>query len=517
MPQGLLRQLKLHSPFATLRARVMLAAWALCTAGILAAIFMADLDRTRDELEKLGRGFLQHVSDRALVSETAIEGFGAFVASMDEFEPAKAEAYANRLLNRYPFLYMFEVAERIPHAQREATERLLGLRYPGFQIKRFTYESDRSWVPIEPADYYYPIIFQQPFFDDGDNIVGLDIHASDLLKNAMETSFERGEPVATHPFDLAEGDRGYVLHRPVQYLAGQPPSAFEAPAYVLLALKSNTLFSELESRPERMAVRLAHREIDLDQEHCNVLVLPAAAASASEVLLLPRFQAQHALDLSSQPFLLGVEWQLGWGDLSLGYMVGVVFASLLIFLAVRTYAEHYIRSEFQALENEGRLYELANFDSLTGLANRSHLMDFLESALARAQRHRHQLVILFIDVDGFKEINDTYGHNTGDLVLEKVASRLSQELREDELLARFGGDEFVWVSADSEEVVVVDSLISRLKHKFDQPIIAKKTEFRVTISIGSAVYPKDGRNITALFEVADRAMYRDKRDTPPDL
>lgn len=490
----------------------MLAAWALLTVAILAAITLADLDRAHDELGQLGQSFLQHVSDRALVSETAIEGFEAFVASMDEFDPEKAEAYADRLLQRYPFLYMFEVAKRIPHARREPIEAELEARYPGFRIKRFTYESDRAWAPVDSASYYYPIIFQQPFFDDGDNIAGLDIHSSDVLKVAMEMSFERGEPVATRPFDLAEGDRGYVLHRPVQYLAGRPPSAFEAPAYVLLALKSETLFSELASRPARVAVRLIHREMDPDHEYSNVLLLPAAPATASEVLLLPRFQEQQILDLSSQPFLLSVEWQLGWGDLSLGYMLGVIIASLLMFLAVRSYAEHYICSEILVLEKEGRLYELANFDSLTGLANRSHLMDFLESALARAHRQRHQLVILFIDVDGFKEINDTYGHTTGDLVLAQVASRLSEELREDELLARFGGDEFVWVSADTEDVLRLDSLVARLKRRFEQPVTARKSEFRISISIGSAVYPEDGRNITALFETADKAMYRDKRE-----
>lgn len=495
---------------------MLLGAWALLTLGILAAIVLADLNRAHDELERLGRSFLQHVSDRALVSETAIEGFAAFIASMDEFDQDKAKAYADRLLRRYPFLYMLEVARRTPRAQRARIETELAVRYPGFQIKQFSYESDRAWASAGQAEYYYPIIFQHPFFGSDDDIVGLDIHSSEVLKVAMAMSFQRGEPVATRPFDLAEGGRGYVLHRPVQYLPGEPPSAFEAPAYVLLALKSDRLFSQLASRPGRMAVRLSHREMDPDQEFSRVLVLPADPATAAERLLLPRFRDQQSLALDSQPFMLDVEWQLGWSDLSLGYMAGVILVSLMMFIAVRGYAEQYIRSEFQALEREGRLYELANFDSLTGLANRSHLMDFLESALARAQRHRHHLVILFIDVDGFKAINDTYGHATGDLVLAQVAGTLSQELREDELLARFGGDEFVWVSADSEEVVMLDGLIMRLKRRFEQPIAAERHEFRVTISIGAAIFPEDGKNISALFEAADRAMYRDKRGITPD-
>ena len=286
---------------------MLLGAWALLTLGILAAIVLADLNRAHDELERLGRSFLQHVSDRALVSETAIEGFAAFIASMDEFDQDKAKAYADRLLRRYPFLYMLEVARRTPRAQRARIETELAVRYPGFQIKQFSYESDRAWASAGQAEYYYPIIFQHPFFGSDDDIVGLDIHSSEVLKVAMAMSFQRGEPVATRPFDLAEGGRGYVLHRPVQYLPGEPPSAFEAPAYVLLALKSDRLFSQLASRPGRMAVRLSHREMDPDQEFSRVLLLPADPATAAERLLLPRFQGQLSLALDSQPFMLDVE------------------------------------------------------------------------------------------------------------------------------------------------------------------------------------------------------------------
>ena len=192
-------------------------------------------------------------------------------------------------------------------------------------------------------------------------------------------------------------------------------------------------------------------------------------------------------------------------------MLSVLFGSLVTLFGVRLYAQQYIRSELMELENEGTLYELANYDPLTSLANRNRLIDFLESALARAQRHKHLCIILFVDLNGFKDINDIHGHATGDRVLVEVARRLSEELRDDELLARYGGDELIWVTSGVEDVSVLEPLIERLRAKFEKPFRVKNTELAVGVSIGWAIYPDDGKNISALFDAADESMYRDKR------
>lgn len=510
-PTGLLRQLKLHHPFATLRAKTLLTFWALVTAGVLSFVLLSDLNRAKATLDSLGDSYLQHVSDRALISETAIEGFAAFIDSMDEFDHKKAQGYAEKLLERYPFLYMFEVARRVIDADRVATEESLAVKYPGFYIKRFSYESDRAWRPVKQAPFYYPLVFQEPLLD-GENLLGLDIFSSDFLKWAMATSFERGESVATEPFDLAEGGRGYVLHRSVEYLGQHPPSAFDANTYVLLAVKSEALFADLMAGPPRLGVRLLHRDFDSGDDRGVVLSNPAMPVTFVEELLFSRFTEDWVLDINSQPFILHMEWQFGLGDLSLVTMLSVIVGSFVMFLGVRAYAQQYIRSELTELESEGKLYELANFDPLTALANRNRLIDFLESALARAKRHKHNCIVLFIDLDNFKDINDAHGHVTGDMVLVDVATRLSTELRDDELLARYGGDEFVWVTAGAEDTSELKPLIERLRALFVQPVAVKGIEFRVGVSIGWAVYPEDGKNISALFDAADKLMYRDKRN-----
>jgi diguanylate cyclase (GGDEF)-like protein len=507
----LARRLKLPGPFASPRTGILFAVWAALTVVAIVALLFTDLHRASARLDLIGKNFLQHVSDRALVSETAVEGFSAFVASMEEFDHEQAKGYARVLLDRYPFLYMFEVADRVSHDDRDAAEQFLGSRYPGFQIKRFAYDAERTWQAMEPADYYYPLVFQEPLLDGPANVVGLDLHSSDFLKAAMRASFLRGEPVATHPFDLVEGVRGYVLHRSVGHLGRRPPGAFDSGEYALLALQSETLFAGLRAAPARVAVRLFHSAFEHDDPAGDVLSVAAKPVSASAALLLPRHEVEYTLDLASQPLVLRLQWQLGWADLSLPLMAGVLVGSALLLWGVRSYAQRFIGDELAALEYEGKLYELANFDALTGLANRNRLMDFLEAGLARARRHKTQLAVLFIDLDGFKSVNDSYGHATGDLVLVEVAQRLGQHLREDELLARYGGDEFVWVTAGAEQAPDLEGLVARLRAEFSQPFVARRTPVQLGVSVGCAVFPRDGRNIAALFEVADAAMYRQKR------
>lgn len=508
---GLLRRLKLHKPFATCRGRLLSLTWVVSTVALLALMLAADLSRAKAQFQQLGSALLLHVSDRSLVSETALEAFAAAVASLDgpDYEPARN--FAGSLLARYPYLYMFEVAVRVDGGERVAFEQRMAQRYPGFAIRQFAFQADRRWRLADQGYFHYPLVFQEPMADGPAYLVGLDIHSNELLRQAMTRSFELGQPVATHPFELAEGGRGYVLHRAVGHLAGRPPSAFEAAEYVLLALKSADLFPGLKGAPARVAVRLAHRDFALDDPAAEVLSRPAQHASWLEAGLLPQLRQNLSLDLMSQPFQLGMEWQLGWEDISLGRMTALVAASLVLFWIVRVIARDFIESELTALEKEGRLFDLANFDSLTGLANRNRLVDFLERSLARARRHHLQLAVLFIDLDGFKAVNDAHGHAAGDLILIEVARRLERHQREEELFARYGGDEFVWVTEGSVGKPELEGLIERLRREFATPFVTKPLEVSLGVSIGCANYPQDGRNVAALFEVADARMYLEKR------
>ena len=153
----------------------------------------------------------------------------------------------------------------------------------------------------------------------------------------------------------------------------------------------------------------------------------------------------------------------------------------------------------------------ATHDALTGLPNRRSFMHELDRSLARAQRSGSMLGILFIDLDGFKRINDELGHHTGDELLREVAHRFEQSLRKSDLVARLGGDEFA-VIADAADCDVLEQLGQRLVDIVSVPLIEGQQERRISASIGIAFYPVDAADGTALLSEADAAMYRAKRE-----
>ncbi len=149
-------------------------------------------------------------------------------------------------------------------------------------------------------------------------------------------------------------------------------------------------------------------------------------------------------------------------------------------------------------------------DALTGLPNRLLLQDRLGHALEIAHRHGGKLALMFIDLDRFKIINDSLGHDIGDLLLIEVAARLSACLRRSDTIARLGGDEFVVVASDIEGVHEVTEIAEKIIGHLMQPMLLKESEVQIGASIGIALYPKDGETITTLMKNADVAMYRSK-------
>jgi diguanylate cyclase (GGDEF)-like protein len=160
-------------------------------------------------------------------------------------------------------------------------------------------------------------------------------------------------------------------------------------------------------------------------------------------------------------------------------------------------------------EARSRLHHSATHDPLTGLVNRSLLRDRLSAALERARAAGRAVGLLFCDIDGFKPINDRFGHRAGDDVLVEVARRLLGATRETDVVSRYGGDEFVILLEDADEVVA-RSVIERVRAALAQPIrLDEGTDVQVRVSVGLAVDPGRG-DLDELLAQADSAMYRIK-------
>ncbi|OEH85265.1 diguanylate cyclase [Desulfuribacillus stibiiarsenatis] len=172
-----------------------------------------------------------------------------------------------------------------------------------------------------------------------------------------------------------------------------------------------------------------------------------------------------------------------------------------------------IRSLTQTEKALGKMEILAQHDQLTGLPNRISLDYHLEKAKAQVERQQSSLTFLYLDLDGFKAVNDTLGHHTGDVLLQEVANRLKQHTREDDLVARLGGDEFVMIlSSPTEKAISVgEDIAERVIASLNDPFIIDGNEIIIGCSIGGAVWPADAEETKDVIRLADEALYIVKR------
>ncbi len=177
---------------------------------------------------------------------------------------------------------------------------------------------------------------------------------------------------------------------------------------------------------------------------------------------------------------------------------------------------HILDYRFAALaEQEEAARHAAFHDALTGLPNRALFVDRLEQGFAMAKRHDWTLVVMFLDLDNFKSINDTYGHDVGDTVLKAVGQRLRDNSRGDDTVCRLGGDEFLYLLQEAPDKLTIAAVAEKLINAIRVPCIIKQGDQEISLSvqasIGIAIFPKDGDSSNELVKHADTAMYLAKR------
>jgi diguanylate cyclase (GGDEF)-like protein len=296
------------------------------------------------------------------------------------------------------------------------------------------------------------------------------------------------------------------------------------PYYIAVAVLTVTLLAV------HIAVRSRRTRLDNFFSFAGTLLLAGLLA-----VLVRRDQVGYGIDvtLSWLYLVAGLRYWQRYQQKTIGVLsavFGFMAASLLFPLALilrDTYAPHLrIDSTIRNLpkfiiaigilltfleEEIGRTEHLALHDALTGLPNRRLLEDRLANMLERAERNHTRAAILVVDLDGFKQINDTHGHAVGDDFLREVALRLGKVVRRADTLARSGGDEFTVLVSDILQPNGAKILAQKLQSELDRPIAVRNLQLRVSGSIGIALYPEDGETAEALCARADADMYRVKR------
>ena len=177
---------------------------------------------------------------------------------------------------------------------------------------------------------------------------------------------------------------------------------------------------------------------------------------------------------------------------------------------LRSINGHLVRQVAELTEREAQAQQQADRDGLTGLYNRRKLGELLETAVAHALQDGQRVGVLFIDLDGFKGVNDVHGHSAGDKLLTTVAARIAARARTGDIVCRYGGDEFVVILPRVANMAAALQVADSIRNRVALPYRIDGTELQVTAAIGAAIYPDQAANSVELLELADESMYRAK-------
>lgn len=374
-----------------------------------------------------------------------------------------------------------------------------------------------------PADTYLPIVFVQPM-ESNRQVLGLDVQVLPATARAVRATVATGLPQVTEGIRLVQESgeqRGVVMYQ----------AAF-APDMDRTA-RPNVPPLGVVSAVFRMDDVMQAALGDRGRHHLDWCLVDPGAATGNQRLsgaqgcggddaASARYFSSLPVSFGERTWLLQVRsgpqfeqaargW-VAWGILSVSLLAVAMLGAFLMVLsghARRTEQLVEARTRELAQSNAG-LHQLAMFDPLTHLANRLHWLSEAEKALASARRHGDQLAVAFVDLDHFKDINDSQGHSAGDVLLQSVARRLQGCVRAHDLLARQGGDEFVVLLTRLRSRDDAAALVAKMVKALDAPCTVQGREVAISASVGLAWYDGGDTDVETLLRHADIAMYQAK-------
>ncbi|MBK9578410.1 MAG: GGDEF domain-containing protein [Fibrobacterota bacterium] len=234
--------------------------------------------------------------------------------------------------------------------------------------------------------------------------------------------------------------------------------------------------------------------------------------------ILTAFCMNVLFALAYRNFDFSIASQLICGDI-LGQIYRTAYVLLFGFLLlfIPSTINRLLKAQKKMIEHNLENFEKAHHDTLTGLANRRLLMDFLTKSIALSGRKNRRVAVIYLDLDGFKPINDQLGHDVGDQVLVCVAKRILSVVRESDLASRVGGDEFVVVAQEIDGRSGAEIMARRILEAIQEPMMIQEKKQSLGVSIGVAIYPQHGSTAEELVHVADKAMYLVKKGSKSDF
>jgi len=505
--------LKLYKPYLKPLTRfylLIVLVWFVLLAILITFILSNDISKAEQQFQRTADSMFEHLNNNVQTNESIIEGFASLLSSISINDRQRARLYAKRMLERYPHIYMFEIAEQVE--KPELSKFIDYMRrnvYKNYRLGVFDFSKEREWKKLPDKPVYYPITFIEPMYDDAMSVLGLDLGSHQIFRQALQASSAKDIPVASPPFTMIEGQRGFLLHRGVDVSATEGKD--KRNKYALLVIKAQTLLPLRLLDQGDLSVEVYNQQYHNNSGSGELFQKQSDRHSSIEEWLFPCLSYIREVDNPGQPFVLSLKRQLGFDDLNLLLLLSVLVIAGISYRMVLIFSNLHHHNEMQRLRYENRLYHLANNDSLTGLVNRNFLLDRMRQVLARAKRKQGRFAVVFMDMDNFKEVNDSFGHAAGDHLLKHIAERFKACMREEDTVCRYHGDEFVILLEEVASQEEIEHIKEKLHKCLSKPFFIEGNEVYAGVSIGVSQYPEDGETIEGLLHVADQYMYREKK------
>ncbi|SEI83502.1 diguanylate cyclase (GGDEF) domain-containing protein [Azotobacter beijerinckii] len=486
---------------------------------VVAYLYSAALERRvqAGEFQRLAHVQFRNAQDLLDHSAQLLLAFRGLFMATETVEREEFARFAREMLPSYPEVLAVHWALRVPHDERGAFECDL-LPFQERRLGIFDVSADaRLPVPAPAREEYLPIWYTEPF-EAHRRVLGLDTLARPYNREVARDSARLGVQRTTPVFPLLQepdGPLAVAIYQPV-YRKGLPLATDEQrqqalEGYLILMLRPSVLLKALSFERLAMEVRL----YDL-QDGQPVAIHPRGAVPREPGERVVRYP----LAVPGRQWLIEFVAPQGFGGLSASIqpllpMLALLALTLVLLLFLERSHRGAIaleRLNDELLCRQRELDALAYYDALTGLPNRLLLFDRIHMALGLQRRQGGRLAVCVLDLDGFKAVNDRFGHQAGDLLLKDVAQRMLAVLRPSDTVARLGGDEFVVVLSGANDAPALDGILQRLLDRLSRPIElgAGQPAVSVSASVGVA-FAGEHSDANGLIREADLAMYEAKR------
>lgn len=438
----------------------------------------------------------QFVREKMLQNETLLLALSTYFSGTQSPDINAVQRYAATMQRRFPHVSMFQSALYLQNGSSlQVFRQIMQEQQLPDNVKSL--RRGRYLESISPSEHKaLPVIMVFP--DNAESlVVGLDLFTVDFIARRLPAQ-QQSRITLSEPFTLLDENPVVVMMLPVS-------NAHGITYLSLLVVEVSNLLPPEQSYYSRMSFRLR-----VAQDQGDVFPL-LSHALPSAGLALAQLRQQQTLPFTGFQLLVEYERPLGITDIDWGWLVLLLLAlPLSLLLYWRLYRAH--RRQAQGLEYQHQLlYRKANYDELTGLPNRYHFEDYASRLLSSAERSGTHLAILFIDLNGFKRINDEMGHAAGDSVLAAVGAALNKLIRRGDMAARLGGDEFVVLVDPISDNDQLNSVIDKLHRLIANTHYEHSKRYPLSASLGCAFTEIHGYDLRNLLRVADMAMYHDKQ------